>query len=1291
MKHARATKTAEIISHIASFATQFRPRRLAPLALCALIAAAPLGAQNVLKDGWDAVADEIRALAAAKMQAANTTGMSIVLVDGDEIAWSEGFGFSDAAAGKKADADTMMEIGSVSKTFSGLMVMQLAERGRIDIDRPAADYIPGLKIGPPARDFPRNDRPITVRDLMNHHSGLPGDLLHGAFSMEPDPDFNRRLLAWLAKDRAVYPPGYRWAYSNTAVALLENVIESGSGTPFAEYSDAFLASMGMAPASYYKRDPALRSRLSKAYNEGKEFPTIQINIPASGSIVASANQMGRYLRMLIGEGAVDGARIVRPETLRAMRTPQNLDIPLDKGFEMGLSFILTDAELAWAGPLYWHNGATLAFHSHMEILPGHKLGVIAIANSIGSDPVVQDVAKAALVSALKWKRGVEKPAPAAATAAAPAPLARVDLPERTLAGFAGLYVNDDRGNYHRFATSGAGLAWKTGPADENGALKDQGTLHLYSDGFFRTAPDAPLGLEFREAGGRTVLTVHLGGSSALFGERFAPKPIPPAWRARLGAWSGFDLAPHDAITATEGPPALTLRESDGLLLLVNDETTFVVEPISDTLGAVVGLGRFGGNALRIARGADGRETLEFMLVRYAKDAPEALTPAQVAAVGAEANALAKAIIANGPATALSIAVADERGIVWQGHYGSVDAAGGPPPTRDTMFGLCSVSKNFVAASVMKLADRGLVKLDAPVTRYIPEFTMEDPRYRDITVRMLLNHSAGLPGISIQGAVTMDKPFTGYADRVLRSQALQRLKYEPGLTSMYANDGFSILEVLVRNVSGLSYPEFVRREIFAPLSLRGAAYQDQGSGDLAPGSFAMPGFFADSGLPYHNMYGSGALFMSAADLALFGGSYLRPGSLLSAESIAAMAEDRGAGRFGPVHAKDMNFGLGWDTVTQPGMAAVGVKGWQKGGDLGYYGSTLLVLPEEKLAIAVVGATGFGSSAANAIAEKMALRALLERGRTAAMPAPAPLHAEKAQAPDYEERTAISGYYAQQPMKLLRAVFDDQGILGIEARTDDGWKPFIPGLEKRADGWYSNDDIPVSIRYAAEGGHAYLALAMPGGAGHYRNELLFAEKVPAGLPMPDAWKQRLDAPWLLASELAEAEDPNAAASPRMIPRESPELPGYIEAQAIDELHLLKAVDSSRAAMWMLMPEVLGRDLRDLRTETLGGADYLRFGSERYRRADSVPALPAGNSLLASDAPGLGAWRKLPPEGFVSVSRTLRWRLFDPEFELIASGTGEGSARWSAAAGAGTPAGAWLVVYPDSAEGASVVLSD
>ena len=208
--------------------------------------------------------------------------------------------------------------------------MKLAEDGRLDIDRPLVEYIPSFRLGSPVIDFPKNDRPITVRDMMTHYSGIPGDLFNGLFTTTPNPDFNAKLLEWLSEDSATYPPGYRFSYSNTAVALLANVIEAASGKSFREYSEAFLASIGMSPASFYKDDPALLARLSKSYVEGKELPTTYINIPASGSIVASANQMGLYLRMLLGRGSIDGARVVRPENARRHAEDPERERPLRK-------------------------------------------------------------------------------------------------------------------------------------------------------------------------------------------------------------------------------------------------------------------------------------------------------------------------------------------------------------------------------------------------------------------------------------------------------------------------------------------------------------------------------------------------------------------------------------------------------------------------------------------------------------------------------------------------------------------------------------------------------------------------------------------------------------------------------------------------------------------------------------------------------------------------------------------------------------------------------------------------
>lgn len=594
----------------------FRHPRLFCALLAALALLSPLtgaGAQNVLKQGWEDVAAEIRPAIKKAMLEDTIAGMSIALVDRDGAVWTEGFGFADLAANTLADADTVFEIGSVSKTFTGIMVMQLAEQGKLDIDRPLTDYIPEFKLGVPARSFAASNRPITVRDMMNHHSGIPGDLIHGGFTLAPNPDFNDCLLDWLAEDNATYPPGYRWSYSNTAVSLLADVIEAASGQDFASWSESFMDSLGMAPASFFKTNPNLRERLSKPYADGAEIPEVYINIPAAGSIVASANQMTRYLSMLLGKGTIDGIHILSPETFEKMLQPQNSANPLDRGLSMGLSFILTDPALAWAGPLFWHNGATIAFKSHLEVLPEHGLAVIVIGNSTGADSAVADIAKSTLTLALKSKRGMTKPE----TQQAALPKL-ITLPERMLANLAGIYVNDGRGIFELLSVAEGGLSRKLGQSGSEGALKDNGMLYPWSDGLFRASADDPEAYEFFEANGSFVTVVHAKGNESLYAERFTPKPISAAWKARIGAWTASNSDKNDIIVAMGEIPALSLRESESLLILDNGDSAYVMEPITDKLAAVRGLGRFGGTSLHVVGDADAGEILRFMLLEYTR-------------------------------------------------------------------------------------------------------------------------------------------------------------------------------------------------------------------------------------------------------------------------------------------------------------------------------------------------------------------------------------------------------------------------------------------------------------------------------------------------------------------------------------------------------------------------------------------------------------------------------------------------------------------------------------------------
>jgi len=555
-----------------------------------------LPAQNIEDPSWSGVADAIRPRIQQSMTESGIKGLMIVLVNKEKTVWSEGFGVSDIGTNKQVDADTMFEIGSVSKTFSGLMVMQLYEQGKLDIDKPLVTYIPEFKLLPPMGDFPRVERPITVRDVLTHHSGIPGDLMNGAFGTSYDKSYLDTLLAWLTNDSATYPPGYRWAYSNTAVALLERVIENASGKPFAEYSQGFLDSLGMAPASYFRENPDLLNRLSKAYVGDVDIGMLQLNVPSSGSIAASANQMGHYLRMLLNEGTLDGKVIVRPETFRMMVQVQNADNALDLTRKMGLSFVLDDAELEWAGPLLWHNGETTAFTSHLEALRNHDVAVFVSVNTKDENHVAGDIAHATLESALAIKRGLARPEQPGADVS----LKAISLPQAFLETLSGNYAGDDLGQIQVLRPQNGGLCWDQLEIGSAGDIErnNQGTLTLWSDGFFRTSAGADIAFEFREIGGRFLMIGHTGGTQRIFRDRFAARPLSDAWKARVGEWVSVDKPLIEAGQRFGAVPEVQLTIVDGILVMERSGQLLVVEPVSDEVGYIRGLGRIGGSALR---------------------------------------------------------------------------------------------------------------------------------------------------------------------------------------------------------------------------------------------------------------------------------------------------------------------------------------------------------------------------------------------------------------------------------------------------------------------------------------------------------------------------------------------------------------------------------------------------------------------------------------------------------------------------------------------------------------------
>ncbi len=289
----------------------------------------------------------------------------------------------------------------------------------------------------------------------------------------------------------------------------------------------------------------------------------------------------------------------------------------------------------------------------------------------------------------------------------------------------------------------------------------------------------------------------------------------------------------------------------------------------------------------------------------------------------------------------------------------------PLQGEESVYCVGSVSKVYVTAAVMRLVDEGKVELDRPVTEYLPAFQMADPRYKDITVRMLMDHTSGIMGTSQIGSFLYESNDTWHHDHLLDTLKGQRLKADPGSYAAYCNDGFDLLELIVEAVSGMSYTEYVTSKIALPTggTATGTSYNFMGRDDLAPAYNA-------NNLLYDNescmCIGAGGVFSTASDVARFGTAFYKGnGSLLSEKQKEEMTK-LWDGKNPDAH-KDKN-GLGWDRVSKEKYEKQGVQVLEKGGDVLLNHACLMVAPKEKISIAVLsngGSSSYNSMLAEAI--------------------------------------------------------------------------------------------------------------------------------------------------------------------------------------------------------------------------------------------------------------------------------------------------------------------------------------
>ena len=524
---------------------------------------------------YDNVKEQIIQVIEEEMKNSNIVGLSIALVDDQQIVWTEGFGYQDKERKTPATAQTIYQIGSLSKLFTSLAAMQMAEQGELDIDRPLQQYLPEFSM----KSRFANSGPITARTIMTHHSGIPGNYYSGWFSTEPYTEQVKNLQ----NEYVAYPPNFVYNYSTPSFTILGHAVEKVSGKKYDDYMrDELLRPIGMQQSFFANDPPADNPLMSKCYSKGKEVkPHSLFDVP-SGGLCANVDDMARFMQMIFGNGAINGKRVLKPASIAETLRKQNEHVPLDFDLGMGLGWHLGGWMTlpGYPGEVVWHDGEINEYFSLVVILPEHKLGVAVLANSNEAETVavvaLQTLALAVAEKTQDLQLNSKKVLRPVGT----------KLTNRDLRKYAGYYAS--AGTLCRLEQKRSANFLRIGdtafPLAANG------------DGSYSVKAGALEGMAFTfdTVGGRDVMLYWNEGKKMMFGEKIRPVRLPSGWKKLDGTYQIVNRA-----DLQEMPDTLVLKTQNDMLIweydvpelhLLGGKAQFTVLPVSATEGVVAGLG-----------------------------------------------------------------------------------------------------------------------------------------------------------------------------------------------------------------------------------------------------------------------------------------------------------------------------------------------------------------------------------------------------------------------------------------------------------------------------------------------------------------------------------------------------------------------------------------------------------------------------------------------------------------------------------------------------------------------------
>ena len=598
------------------------------------------------------------------------------------------------------------------------------------------------------------------------------------------------------------------------------------------------------------------------------------------------------------------------------------------------------------------------------------------------------------------------------------------------------------------------------------------------------------------------------------------------------------------------------------------------------------------------------------------------------ALSVNASAIANAresawkAIGSGQGSGVSVAIMAGDEFVLSEGIGVADRAQNRLVDRQTRFNIGSVSKMFATVAILLLVDEGKVALDAPVVRYLPEFTMMDARFSDITLRMLLNHSSGLPGSTFFFGF---EPDSSMHRLLLDTLKRSRLKHAPGAMSMYCNDGFTLAEMVVEQVTGRKFVAFLGDRVFAPLGMTNTTTSLGESGGANVAEY----YEATSGKKYPRevapVYATGGFSSTAEDLCRFGNS-LMAGSrnLLSSVSLQELYRSQPAPFTSGLREGKWYGQIGWDYSTRIGSIGGDSKGnadiqvFAKGGNSGFYSANLQILPGEKMVIAMITS---GKASADKLTESILAGVLTDRQPGGATRPPSQPRVPQA-IPAALDRYV--GYYASETGTMKMAIDSQRRKLILT--TLGGAAPPVALIYN--DGYFFSPPSENRAYFGSRDGIDFIVQIPAGLTG---GDLVTLQKLEPVLNPQRLQPALRDAVWLMRNAPAAVEvlDFNLLEALKSYE----ELPGYVDFRGVRRIERPDFAAMAATAL---------RDQSDLEFIEGKGGGLLRTGHYLWSPARTAGRLPVAPSTVTIGADGFNEWRAVDAGGVLNFTLPAKGRV-------------------------------------------------